>query len=369
MCTDVDRNDKSRICVPGQRARDRPPPDRDVLAADPHRRPRRGPPAPELRRARRVPRPRLGGDRHRRAQDVGDAVHRGPRALAARLVRRRRRPARLRRQPEHRPHAAHRSASRTAWPRCGPARRCSTTPIPRPRRTRDAAQGVGASSTPSARPRRATRRRPRAVAPQPGAGQAHPARRPPGFVRAHAGQLPPPDRRRGRHAARAASRRARSTTLAPRPGRALAGARHAERLRRRRHRWRRCVARGLPVFGVCLGLQGMVEHFGGELGRARLPDARQGLAHPRARRAACSRGCPTSSPPAATTRCYAIRDGCPPALRRDRRDARTAWSWRSSTPTLPLAAVQFHPESIMTLGEDVGLRLLANVMSLLARGV
>jgi anthranilate/para-aminobenzoate synthase component II len=28
--------------------------------------------------------------------------------------------------------------------------------------------------------------------------------------------------------------------------------------------------------------------------------------------------------------------------------------------------VQFHPESIMTLGEDVGLRLLANVMSLLA---
>ncbi len=25
-------------------------------------------------------------------------------------------------------------------------------------------------------------------------------------------------------------------------------------------------ARGMPVFGVCLGLQGMVEHFGGELG-------------------------------------------------------------------------------------------------------
>jgi anthranilate synthase len=35
--------------------------------------------------------------------------------------------------------------------------------------------------------------------------------------------------------------------------------------------------------------------------------------------------------------------------------------------TLPLAAVQFHPESIMTLGEDVGLRLLANVMHRLAR--
>src|SRR5207249_7019553 len=27
-----------------------------------------------------------------------------------------------------------------------------------------------------------------------------------------------------------------------------------------------CVERGLPIFGVCLGLQGLVEHFGGELG-------------------------------------------------------------------------------------------------------
>jgi anthranilate synthase len=32
----------------------------------------------------------------------------------------------------------------------------------------------------------------------------------------------------------------------------------------------------------------------------------------------------------------------------------------------PLAAVQFHPESIMTLGDEVGLRLLANVMAHLA---
>jgi hypothetical protein len=27
-----------------------------------------------------------------------------------------------------------------------------------------------------------------------------------------------------------------------------------------------CLARKVPLFGVCLGLQGMVEHFGGELG-------------------------------------------------------------------------------------------------------
>ena len=33
---------------------------------------------------------------------------------------------------------------------------------------------------------------------------------------------------------------------------------------------------------------------------------------------------------------------------------------------LPLAAVQFHPESIMSLGDDVGLRLLGNVVTQLA---
>jgi anthranilate synthase len=36
---------------------------------------------------------------------------------------------------------------------------------------------------------------------------------------------------------------------------------------------------------------------------------------------------------------------------------------------LPVAAVQFHPESIMSLGEDVGMRLVANVMRTLVRAV
>ncbi len=30
--------------------------------------------------------------------------------------------------------------------------------------------------------------------------------------------------------------------------------------------------------------------------------------------------------------------------------------------TLPIAAVQFHPESIMSLSEDVGLKIIANVL-------
>jgi len=34
---------------------------------------------------------------------------------------------------------------------------------------------------------------------------------------------------------------------------------------------------------------------------------------------------------------------------------------------LPVAAVQFHPESILTLKDDLGLRLIAQVMGKLAR--
>ena len=41
---------------------------------------------------------------------------------------------------------------------------------------------------------------------------------------------------------------------------------------------KQAVRQGIPVFGVCLGLQGVVEAFGGDTGRARLPRARQAVA-------------------------------------------------------------------------------------------
>ena len=36
--------------------------------------------------------------------------------------------------------------------------------------------------------------------------------------------------------------------------------------------------------------------------------------------------------------------------------------------TLPVAGVQFHPESILTLQEDLGLRLIHNVVETLTEG-
>ena len=43
---------------------------------------------------------------------------------------------------------------------------------------------------------------------------------------------------------------------------------------------------GLPLFGVCLGLQGIVEYFGGELGQLAHAHARQAIGHPHRRRPA-----------------------------------------------------------------------------------
>ena len=91
----------------GERARARPPPDRDVLSPDPHGRPRRGLPARGLRRARRVPLPHVGRDRDGRAEELGDPLRRAARGVAARVVRRRGRPRRVRRLAQHGPHAAH----------------------------------------------------------------------------------------------------------------------------------------------------------------------------------------------------------------------------------------------------------------------
>jgi anthranilate synthase len=63
-------------------------------------------------------------------------------------------------------------------------------------------------------------------------------------------------------------------------------------------------ARGLPVFGVCLGLQAMVEHAGGEL--SLLPEpahGKPGLVRVSGGRGVCWPGCPPSSPRGGTTAC------------------------------------------------------------------
>ena len=125
------------------------------------------------------------------------------------------------------------------------------------------------------------------------------------------------------------------------------------------------VRRRIPAFGVCLGLQGMVEHFGGTLGVLDPP------VHGKASRIRVLGGRLFEGLPAEFTAgryhsLYAIREFLPAVLQVTA-ESDDGVVMAIEHTTLPLAAVQFHPESIMTLGEDVGLRLLANVMDRLAR--
>jgi anthranilate synthase len=124
------------------------------------------------------------------------------------------------------------------------------------------------------------------------------------------------------------------------------------------------VRRRIPAFGVCLGLQGMVEHFGGALGVLDTP------VHGKASRIRVVGGRLFAGLPAEFTAgryhsLFALRERLPAVLEVTA-ESEDGVVMAIEHATLPLAAVQFHPESIMTLEDDLGLRLLANVVERLA---
>ncbi|PGH53672.1 anthranilate synthase component I [Azospirillum palustre] len=129
---------------------------------------------------------------------------------------------------------------------------------------------------------------------------------------------------------------------------------------------------GVPVFGVCLGLQGMVEHFGATLDR--LPEPMHGKASSlRHQGDGLFDGLPQGMRAGRYHSLVARRDSLPPDLRVTA-ETEDGTVMAVEHRSLPLAAVQFHPESILTLdGADggganggAGLALVANVMETLA---
>ncbi|MBX5493459.1 MAG: anthranilate synthase component I [Chloroflexi bacterium] len=125
------------------------------------------------------------------------------------------------------------------------------------------------------------------------------------------------------------------------------------------------VARALPVFGVCLGLQGLVEYCGGSL--ATLPYPMHGKASRiRVLGGRLFTGLPRAFQAARYHSLYAVRETLPPVLEVTA-ESDDGVVMAVEHRALPLAAVQFHPESILTLEDDCGLRLIRNVVALLAR--
>jgi anthranilate synthase len=117
---------------------------------------------------------------------------------------------------------------------------------------------------------------------------------------------------------------------------------------------------GVPVFGVCLGLQGMVEAFGGELGVLGYPMHGK-PSRVRHRGVGVFAGLPEEFRVGRYHSLYAIREKLPNVLEiTAESDDGVIMGVRHRD--LPMEAVQFHPESILTLDGNCGLRLMENVV-------
>jgi anthranilate synthase len=121
----------------------------------------------------------------------------------------------------------------------------------------------------------------------------------------------------------------------------------------------------VPVFGVCLGLQGMVEAFGGELGVLDYPmHGKPSMVHHHG--LGVFAGLPEEFRIGRYHSLYAIREKLPRCLEiTAESDDGVIMGVRHRE--LPLEAVQFHPESILTLDGNRGLQLMENVVKQLGR--
>jgi len=119
----------------------------------------------------------------------------------------------------------------------------------------------------------------------------------------------------------------------------------------------------IPVFGVCLGLQGMVEAFGGELGVLDYPMHGK-PSTVRHRGHGIFEGLPETFRVGRYHSLFAIRDRLPSCLEVTA-ESEDGVIMGVRHRELPMEAVQFHPESILTLEGDCGLRLIENVVKTL----
>ncbi len=123
-----------------------------------------------------------------------------------------------------------------------------------------------------------------------------------------------------------------------------------------------CIKRNIPIFGVCLGLQSIVEAFGGKLGVLSYPQhgkvSQVSVVDPDSK---LFQNMPQSFDVGRYHSLYALPEALPKALNVTAVSADgviMAIEHRS----LPIAAVQFHPESIMTLVNSVGLSIIQNAV-------
>lgn len=118
----------------------------------------------------------------------------------------------------------------------------------------------------------------------------------------------------------------------------------------------------LPVFGVCLGVQAIGEYFGGELGQLTHP-AHGRPSRVQVRGGRLMRNLPNEIVIGRYHSLYVERDSMPEVLDVTA-STEDGVAMAMEHKTLPVAGVQFHPESLMSLGNEVGLRIVENAFRL-----
>jgi anthranilate synthase len=122
------------------------------------------------------------------------------------------------------------------------------------------------------------------------------------------------------------------------------------------------VRLGVPVFGVCLGLQGIVEAFGGELGVLDYPMHGK-PSSVRHRGVGVFEGLPEEFQVGRYHSLFARRETFPACLEVTA-ETEDGVIMGVRHRELPVEAVQFHPESILTAEGDHGLKLMENAVRL-----
>ena len=119
---------------------------------------------------------------------------------------------------------------------------------------------------------------------------------------------------------------------------------------------------GIPLFGVCLGLQGIVEFFGGEVGQLATPMHGKSSTI-RVEGGTLFDGLPREFKAGRYHSLFARRSEIPPELLVTAVSLDDDIVMAVEHAELPIAAVQFHPESIMSLDDGVGLSLVRNAVA------
>ncbi|MBA5776922.1 anthranilate synthase [Stappia sp. F7233] len=124
----------------------------------------------------------------------------------------------------------------------------------------------------------------------------------------------------------------------------------------------RARSRGLPIFGVCLGLQALTESFGGDLGQLDVPMHGKPSQVSFERDSALFEGLASPVIVGRYHSLYARKENLPKDFRiTSQTEDGVIMAFEHVSE--PIAAVQFHPESIMSLDQDAGHKIIQNVVT------